>query len=120
MLENALPKHLDHHAYAVTKDPNLIIDQQYADDTGWASASKHKINNIKKTVPAKLKQRNLNVNESKTEEFTIKRNGDESWKSCKYLGTMLDTGQDISRRKGLSMAAYNNKKKILENKNITL
>ena len=45
--EHALPVHLEDHAYAIIRDPYLIIDQQYADDTRWASTSEHKINNIK-------------------------------------------------------------------------
>ena len=29
----------------------------------------------------------------KTEEFTMKRNGEETWKKCK----LLDTGEDVKR-----------------------
>ena len=62
---------------------------------------------------------NLNVNHSKTEEYKIKRNGNEDWKTCKYLGSMLDTQKDINRRKGLGIAAYNKMKTILENKHVS-
>ena len=118
-IDTLLPPHLQDHSYVIPTDPYLIIDQQYADDTGWASTSKHKTEVIKKSIPQTLKDKNLNVNETKTEEYTIKRNEDEAWKSCKYLDSMLDTRKDITRRKGFAMAAYNKMKHILENQHIS-
>ena len=35
------------------------------------------------------------MNEEKTEEFTIKRNGEEIWKKCKLFETLLDAEEDI-------------------------
>ena len=118
-IDTLLPPHLQDHSYVIPTDPYLIIDQQYADDTGWASTSKHKTEVIKKSIPQTLKDKNLSVNETKTEEYTIKRNEDEAWKSCKYLDSMLDTRKDITRRKGFAMAAYNKMKHILENQHIS-
>ena len=46
---------------------------------------------IKERVPAHLNKKNVQVNKTKTEEYTIKRNGQTDWKRCKYLGTLLDT-----------------------------
>ena len=46
-----------------------------------------------------MKSKNLQVNESKTEEYEIKRGSEEKWKQCKYLGSLLDTKEDIKGRK---------------------
>ena len=35
------------------------------------------------------------MNEEKTEEFTIKINGAETWRKCNLLGTLLDTEEDV-------------------------
>ena len=62
---------------------------------------------------------NLHVNETKTEEHRIKRGGNDNWKKCKYLGTLLDTNSDISRRKCLAILAFN-KLKIAFNSKLTI
>ena len=56
----------------------------------------------------------MQANKSKTEEYTIKGNGQTDWKRCKYLGSLLDTEEDIKRRKALTISAYNKLKNILE------
>ena len=95
----------DDHTYATFKDIYTTIDQQYADDIGWASNSKHIIDNIELQAADRVHQRNLNVNQGKTEKYTIERNGDNSWKACKYLGSKLDTEEDFKRRKSLAISA---------------
>ncbi len=95
----------------------MLIDQQYADDTGWIGVNANrKIERVKKEVPDKLRDNNLFVNEGKTEEYHITRGGEESWKKCTYLGSNLDTEQDIKRRKSLAITTYNSMKYIIENK----
>jgi hypothetical protein len=81
---------------------------------------KHKLEHEKKTIPPKLEKRNLTVNEDKTEEYTVKRGGDEEWKKCKYLGSLLDTEEDIKRRRMLTNDAYNKLKPIFTNRNVSL
>ena len=54
----------------------------------------------------------LIINEEKTEVFTIKRNGEETWKKCKLLGTLLDTEEDVKRRKVLAMNVVNSMREI--------
>ena len=99
-IEEDMPHHLHDHIYSKQRSNGDIIDQQYADDTGWIGINaEYKIEKIKKEVPEKLSERNLNVNREKTEEYTIKRNGNESWKKCKYLGSLLDTAEDIYKKK---------------------
>ena len=119
--EEILPDHLKDHTYCSKTDPFFCVDQQYADDISWVANNKCKIDTIKDKIPQKLKERNLKVNQSKTEQYEIKRNGnDESWRKCKYLGTLLDTAEDISRRKQLSMMAYNKLKFILDSKKTSI
>ena len=72
-----------------------------------------------KDIPTKLKKRNLIVNEDKTERYTIKRNGPEEWKHCKYLGSHLDTEKDIARRKKLANAALNKLRPVFKSNTVS-
>ena len=41
--ENLLQEHLKDHTYNLPKEYGLLIDQQYADDTGWVAVNtKHR------------------------------------------------------------------------------
>ena len=68
---------------------------EYADDMSHISSDMRNIEYAKKTLPSKLSSWDLIMNEEKTEEFTIKRNGEETWKKCKLLGTLLDNEEDV-------------------------
>ena len=76
----------------------------------------------KQMMPGMLEKRNLSCNETKTEVYSACRKRDESYKKCKYLGSLLDTTEDMKRkRKALTTAAmktYNprNKAVSLESK----
>ena len=85
---------------------------EYADDKSYISSDIRNIQYAKKTLPSKLSSSNLIMNEEKTEEFTIKRNGEETWKKYKLLGTLLDTEEDVKRRKVLAMNVVNSMKEI--------
>ena len=78
---------LKDHTYQKIDNNNnfLTIDQQYADDIGWASTGQHIIENIEKKVPHALKKRNLKINPEKTEKYRITRNGDTEWKNANML-----------------------------------
>ena len=54
----------------------FTIEQQYTDDTSWATTSKDTIEEIKQIVPKILTNKNRIVNEDKTEEYIISRNAD--------------------------------------------
>ena len=73
----------------------------------------------KKTVPPALKDRNLFVNDAKTDKYEVKGNGNEEWKKCKYVGSLLDTEHDIIRRKQLANNTYNNLKDVFKSKKVT-
>ena len=97
-----------------------MIDQQYADDISWASNNETRIRKLRREVPSLLKDKNLQANDTKTEEHKVERGEDNSWKNCKYLGSLLDTEEDINRRKILAISAYNQLKHIFESKRISL
>ena len=99
---------------------NFCIAQQYADDTSWITTEKHIKDNIKSKVPPVLKARNLLVNEDKTEEYTVSREGDTEWKKCRFLGSLLGNEEDIKRRKQLACAAFHKNKTSLCSNKISL
>ena len=82
--------------------------------------AQHRTEKIKERLPAWLNKKNLQVNKSKTEECTIKRNGQTDWKRCKYLGSLLDTEEDIKKRKTLAITTYTKLKNILESKSTSM
>ena len=75
------------------------------------------------TVPEKLKNFNLQVNETETEEYEVpdKENPHEnvSWTKCKLLGSLLDT-KDIQRWKNLTINHMKDKKHIYKSKNLSI
>lgn len=118
--DKLLPSYLQEHHYARANNNSININLQYADDISWVSNAMQNIDYIKEVVPNKLREENLNINNSKTEEFNIIRGGNEDWKKCKYLGSMIDTEKDINRRKVLAISAERQLHKILQNRNVSL
>ena len=59
------------------------------------------------------------INESKTEEYAIIRQGNEKWKKCKLLGSLLDTEKDINRRKILAIDAFKTLHNIFDSRKIS-
>ena len=116
--DELLPHHLKDHSYAIPREDHFLINQQYADDISYISNASHIIEIYKEKIPEQLQDRNLNVNKEKTEYYEIRRNGSEEWKKCKYLGSLLDTDEDIKRRKGLAVQAANKLKYILDSKKL--
>ena len=105
--EELIPPHLMEHSYSQpTNEHPIIINQQYADDIGWVTTAKYKTDSVKRLIPGKLMDRGLQINATKTEEFVISRGGAEDWKKCKYVGSLIDTAEDIKRRKQLAMASF--------------
>ena len=119
------PTQLLDHDYAIPTLMGNIIDQQYADDISWVTLGnvKNQLTQIDKNTQEKLEERNLKVNESKREEYTVSRKSErerkeaeknkipttkESWINCKLLGSMIDTETDIKRRYKQANTAYNN------------
>ena len=118
---NILPEECkDHDYFRKTETKNYFeIDPEYADDITWATTAKQRITYIKETTPSTLAKRNLVINESKTEEYEIIRQGNEKWKKCKLLGSLLDTEKDINRRKILAIDAFKTLNKIVYSRKIS-
>ena len=92
---------------------------QYADDICKVSTDYNSIQRFKNEIPKLLTKRDITINESKTEEYEINKNSHD-WKKCKYLGSMLDTSEDIKRRKTLAIRSANNLTLIFNNKHLTI
>ena len=99
------------HQYAYIKE-KINLNMEYADDMSHISSDMRNIEYAKKTPSSELSLWDLIMNEEKTKKFTIKRNGEETWKKCKLLGTLLDTQDDVKRRKVLAMNVVNSMKEI--------
>lgn len=115
--QEVLPKHLSDHDYEHYGKVLFSLDQQYADDISYASTNSEILNNIERTVPKVLESRNLFVNESKTEKYTVSRNSNDDWKNCKLVGSKLHTEHDIKNRKILANVTFNGLKDIFKDKN---
>ena len=53
-------------------------------------------------------------------EYEVERNGNNDWKKCMLVASLIATACDINRRKGLALAAYNKPMYILEARRILL
>ena len=110
------PPALQDHTYAIPQEQGALIRPKYADDIGWAAGNcKHRLDAEREETIPKLIARGLRINEAKTEEFTIQENGPEEWKKCRILGSLLDTSEDIKRRKQLANNAMQKLKHVFEN-----
>ena len=54
---------------------------------------------------------------TKTEEYEIHKETDE-WKKCRYLGSLLDSEEDIKRRRLLAKISYDKIRPALEDKKL--
>ena len=63
------------HQYAYIND-EINLNMEYADDVSHISPDMRNIESTKKTLPSKWSLWDLIMNEEKTKEFTIKRNGE--------------------------------------------
>ena len=114
-----LPPHLRDHCYSNLQRTGTLIPLQYADDICWLGMNcKHSVESVREQIPQKLAKRNLLINNNKTEEYVITKDGDQQWKKCKYLGTMLDTTEDIKRRKRMAYDAMQKIKYIVKDKKL--
>jgi exonuclease III len=102
----------------------FTVQPKYADDITYASTSYNVISYTKAIVPEKLKMFNLQVNETKTEEYEVPNRDNlhekKSWTKCKLLGSLLDTKEDIQHRKNLTINHMKDKKHIYKSKNLSI
>ena len=145
-----LGKALSTQAIKVEADQKgtFYIEPKFADDITSATIN-DKDNSLMKTIdqkyPDDLKKNHLKVNESKTEnhhvpprklskprdkntpmwsdlDWTIPETYIEkaSWKTCKLLGSRLDTTEDIKARKGQACGTMNKMSDIFNSKHLSL
>ena len=106
------PPHITNdHQYQYIND-EINLNMEYTDDMSHISSDIRNIEYAKKMLPSKLSSWDLIMNEGKTEELTIKRDGKETWRKYKLLGALLDTEEDVKRRKVLAMNVVNLMKEI--------
>ena len=55
-----------------------------------------------------LAKRNLVINESKTEEYEIIRQGNEKWKECKYTGEFARYGKGHKPQNNYCIRCFQN------------
>ena len=91
---------------------------EYSDDISVISSDNHKTVKSERDNTNKLSKKGLSINDTKTERYTINRNNN-SWKKCKLLGSLLDTDEEIKRRKSLVINAANNLEHLFKNKHLT-
>jgi hypothetical protein len=115
---HAIPPHLTDHTY--NKPPHHInINMQYADDIAFMTTNPTELEAMKTNLPPILKARNLNINNTKTEQYTISRKSSPQWKKCKYLGSLIDTTQEIHNRKCKTLIGMRKFKPIFTNNKLS-
>ena len=92
---------------------------EYADDLSKLTSDHNNIRRYEHNAEENLGKKGLKVNKNKTENYIISRQNHE-WKKFKFLGTLLDTEEDIKRRKILAINAANNLCRFLEYGKLTI
>ncbi len=117
---NAIPDHLTELSYSIqTQIEHINIEMEYADDLSKITSDYANMQKYENEKPVTLCSTGLNVNNEKTERYTINK-ASGNWRKCKLLGTMLDTNEDIKRRKILAINAANNLGRFFDNSNLTI
>ena len=117
---NEIPDEIIEHNYtSQTQIQHIDIDMEYADDISKITSDYNNIRKYEHDITEKLDRNGLKINNSKTEKFIINRNNDQ-WKKCRLLGTLLDTSEEIKRRKALTINAANNLSHFFNNNKLTI
>ena len=108
--------------WLIDKDKHKVeLDPKYADDINFIRTDRSKIEMIKRVIPDMLREADLIENNDKREEYVIslyQEEKEKTWKKCKCLGTMLDTEEDINRRKSLALGAKTTLKRIFRSRRL--
>ena len=96
------------------------MDPKYANDITFVRTDESKINQVERLMPEMLKESNLYVNLTKTEKYTVSRTSNGSWKKkCKLLCSLLDSDEDIKRRKSLAIDSFKTLENIFKSRHIS-
>ena len=109
-----IPDELTEHNHAQPMQiQHFFIELVYVDDLSKLASDQNDIRSYEHNVEENLGKKGLKVNKNKTENYISRQN--HKWKKCKLLGTLLDTEEDIKRRKILAINAANNTRRFFEN-----
>ena len=91
------------HSYA---RPRLSMPKElcYADDSDYPTLSTSHRDRILDATYEILPQRNLKVNQDKTEHTVVQQSGNTQWRKVRKLGSLLGDSEDIAKRKQLAIA----------------
>ena len=106
------------HDYPRIGIPAIPDHLEYADDVDFLFRDDELADKAIMTIKQTLKKYNLQLNESKTEKVRYTR--DCNLRKVKKLGTILDEGAEINRRKQLASLAMSKYRRIWRNKYITV
>ena len=110
--------YLAHVIGPISSETNIVtLDPKYADDITFIRSHPSKMNKVKRIIPEMLANGNLQENKTKREYMVP---GDNNWKHCKCLGTLLDTKTDIHRRKGLTINTINTLQNLFHSHKLTI
>ena len=127
-LTNALKEKQNQTKHVIESDHNynkkceydqINLNLEYADDITFITSSHENAEKEKEILPTCLASYQLSINNDKTEEYKINRTSN-TWKKCKLLGSLLDTEEDIKRRKSLAISSAIKLNFIFQNKNVSL
>ena len=86
---------LQEHNYSRYITSNHSISQEYADYINEITSNPDRIKHLKENIPRKLAERNLIINESKTEEYIISRSNQGSKTSLLKSRHLMEKLQTI-------------------------
>ena len=92
---------------------------EYADDLKKLTIDHNNIHQYEHNVEENLGKKGLKVNKNKAKYYTITRQNHQ-WKKCKLLETLLNSEEDIKRRKILAINAANNLRRFFENDKLAI
>ena len=121
--ENALSPLREKMKHLYLENSSLPTEMEYADDSDFPFENKESAEFLKSIVKETLGERNLKVNEDKTEETFInreKKKQNEIWRNTKKLGSLLGDYEDMKRREQLSNNAIYDMKKIWKQSKVKL
>ena len=102
-----------------TQIQHFNIEMECADELSKLTSDHDNICRYKHNVEENLGKKGLKVNKNKPANCITSRQNHQ-WKKCKLLVTLLDTEEDIKKRKILAINAANNLRRFFENGKLTI
>ena len=115
-----IPDELIEHNYAQPMQiQHFDIEMEYVDDLSKLTSDHNDIRRYEHNVEENLGKKGLKVNKNKAKYYIITRQNHQ-WKKCKLLETLLNSEEDIKRRKILAINAANNLRCFFENDKLAI